>query len=120
MSERFEDLVRGLDPDVGTWVLVPGGDPRSNVAFERNDTAVRAAANLLRREFGEEALDEVQPRRARWREVQVEARMSDEPILDRRGLVGRVVVEHEVHGERARHLVVNALEGILELDRPVE
>jgi len=80
---------------------------------------MRAATDLLRRELGEEAFHEVEPRRRGRCEVQVEAWVCDEPVLDRRGLVGRVVIEHEVHRELVGHLVVDALEKLLELDRPV-
>jgi len=47
------------------------------------------------------------------------ALLSDEPVLDSESLAGRVAVEHEVNGELPRHLVVDALEELLELDRPV-
>jgi hypothetical protein len=33
-GDRFEDLVGGFGPHVRAWVLVPGLDPRSDVAVE--------------------------------------------------------------------------------------
>jgi hypothetical protein len=78
-----------------------------------------AAAQLAFGELGEPALDEVQPRRAGRREVQLKARMGGQPALDRRCLVGGVVVEHEVHVELGWHLVVDRLQEPLELERAV-
>src|SRR5205823_8543717 len=86
-GEGGEDLVGGLDPDVGSGVLVPGGDPISDVAFEGPDAGVGAAADLLGREFGEPPLDQVEPRPGGRREVEMEAGMAQQPALD----VGRLV-----------------------------
>ena len=45
--------------------------------------------------------------------------MAQQPALDGRGLVGGVVVEDQVDVEVVWHLGVDALEELLELDRPV-
>jgi len=58
---------------------------------------VGAAADLLGGELGEPALDQVEPGRARRREVQVIARSLREPPPDLRRLVGPVVVQDQVH-----------------------
>jgi hypothetical protein len=80
----------GADPD--GWA---GGDPRH---VELAHGAVRAGAQQLVGQFGEPALDEVQPPRAGRREMQDEAGVRRQPALDRRRLVRRGVLEHEVHG----------------------
>ena len=54
------------------------------------DALEDAPAELLGRQLAEPPLDEIQPRAARRDEVEVEARMADEPLLDRRVLVGGV------------------------------
>ena len=55
-------------------IVVDGG-------LERGDAHERAAADALSRDLGEEALDEVQPRGAGRREVELEAGVLFEPSL---------------------------------------
>jgi hypothetical protein len=78
---------------------------------------MRAAAKSACGEFREPALDEVQPARAGRGEVQVKAGVGSEPAFDRGGLVGGVVVEHEVHLQLGGDLAVDRLQQALELDR---
>jgi hypothetical protein len=80
---------------------------------------VCAATQLLRRQLGEEALDEVQPAGAGRCEVKVKARMRSKPALHGLGLVGGVVVEDQVDVELGRDLLVDPLQELLELDRAV-
>ncbi len=49
--------------------------------FELAHTAVRAAAQLFRGEFGKPALDQIQPRPVRRGEVHMEARALEQPVL---------------------------------------
>jgi hypothetical protein len=63
--------------------------------------AVSAAAQLFFGQDSEPALDQVEPGSAGRREVQVEARMAQQPALDRRGFVGGVVID-ESDGARVR------------------
>jgi len=42
--ESFEDVVGGLGPGEGAWVLVPDGDPGADVFFQRLQVLVHAAA----------------------------------------------------------------------------
>ena len=60
-GEVGEDLVGGLDPDVGARVFVPVVEPGADVGFEVGDAAVDAAAEHLGGDLGEPALDEVEP-----------------------------------------------------------
>src|SRR4051794_32655069 len=76
-----------------------------------------AAAQLFGRQFGEPALDEVQPRARGRGEVQREARVREQPALDRRRLVRGAVVEHEVNVELGGNFGVDALQELLKLDR---
>ena len=67
------------------------------IACSRRAHAVEAAApDGLAGNQGEPAFDQVEPRGAGRGEVQMEARMGGEPVLDRRMLVGPVVVADQV------------------------
>jgi hypothetical protein len=80
---------------------------------------VCAAPEQLVGELGEPALDEVQPRARRRREVQLKARVGGQPALDLRRLVRRAVVEHQVDVQVRPHLAIDRLQELLELDRAV-
>ena len=69
---------------------VTRGDELADGGFELGDAAVRAAAELLVREFSEPALDEVQPGAiGRRREVDVKAGPLREPVPIEKS-IGRV------------------------------
>jgi hypothetical protein len=68
-GEAFEDLVRGLRPDVGLGVGVPCGDPGADVLLQRLDASVDAPPYLLVGQLGEPPLDQVEPGRAGGRDV---------------------------------------------------
>ena len=76
-----------------------------------------ARRSFLGGQFGKPALDEVQPRAAGRGEVQLEAGVRGEPVLDRRRLVRAAVVEHDMHVEFDRDFAVERLQELLELDR---
>src|SRR5438132_2741358 len=57
----------------------------------------------------------VQPGAVGRCEVEREARVTDEPALDRRCLVGRGVVEHDMDVEVGRHRLVDQVEETAEL-----
>ena len=65
--------------------------------------AVSAAPQLFFGQRGEPALDQVEPGSARRREVQVEAWMTRQSVLDRRSLVGGVVIDDQMQLECGRH-----------------
>ena len=67
-----------------------------DVGFELGDAAVGGAAELAVGQLGESAFHEIDPRRDGRREVQVEARMAQQPFLHRLGLVRGVVVADQV------------------------
>ena len=58
---------------------------------------------------GEETLNELKPRRRRWREMAMEAGMFREPSLHLGRVVGCVVFENQTHG------AINASEELQEL-----
>ena len=73
MSDGVEDLVGGLGPHERLGVLVPFVDPAADVAFQVDDGVVCGTAEFAGGQFGEPALDEVEPGRRGRGEVQVEA-----------------------------------------------
>ena len=94
-------------------VLGPGGD----VCFECFDAGVGTALQFLRAQLGEPALDEVEPGAALGDEVELETGVAKQPAPDRGRLVGGVVVEDQVHGERRWHGLIEQVEELAELDR---
>src|SRR5437588_5114705 len=88
-GDPVEDLLGALVSYVGLGVFVPVGDPGADRGDEVMDRAMRAAPDLLRGQLGKPALDEVQPGAVGGREVQGEARMAQQPALDRGSLAGR-------------------------------
>jgi len=116
-ADRLEDLVGGLGPDEGAQVFVVVGQPVADVGAQLAHRALDDAARRARGQLGEPALDEVQPGGAGGGEVQREARMGEQPVPHRRGLVGGVVVEDEVHLKLGRDLALERRQEALELDR---
>jgi hypothetical protein len=116
---RLQDLIRGLDPDEGTRILVAAVQPSSDRLLQCLSGAMGAAPDPLLGQFREPALDQVQPGRVGGREVEVEARMPDQPAADGRSLVRGVVVQDEVDVELGRHLPIDALQELAELHCPV-
>ena len=96
--DRLEDVASGLGPleraavfIVRLDILVDGGTPR-------RDTREGPALERVRRQPPEEAFHQVEPRGVGRREVELKARVSQEPSLDRRSLVGR----RDCRGSRGR------------------
>jgi len=79
------------------------------------DAGIAATSDAPRRDLGEEALHEVQPRRAGGREVQLEAGVLCQPGLHVGRLVGGVVVEHQMDIALARHGLVDVVQEFQEL-----
>ena len=69
-----EDLVSGLGPHEGLRVAVRDVDVIADGALQFEGTAVRTPTKLPVREFGEEALDLIDPGRAFGREMDMKAR----------------------------------------------
>src|SRR4051812_23444359 len=97
VGESFEDLFGGFVPDERSRVVVPGGDPGFDVGGELFHAAVSGALQLLGGQRGEPSFDEVHPRSVGRGEVEVEAAVPQQPALHRGGLVGRQVVQDDVH-----------------------
>ena len=73
---------------------------------------------LLSGELGEPALDLIDPRRRRRREMHMIVRPPRQPVFDRRCFVGGVIVHDDVNIEAVRNLRVDLLEELQETRRP--
>src|SRR5260221_973376 len=76
--------------------MVGLGDEAVDGGLEVDDRAKDAALEAAPGEFGEEALDGIEPRAGGRGEVEDEARMARQPGLDLRMLMGGVVVDDDV------------------------
>src|SRR5260370_20192437 len=76
--------------------MVGLGDEAVDGGLEVDDRAKDAALEAAPGEFGEEALDGIEPRARGRGEVEDEARMARQPGLDLRMLMGGVVVDDDV------------------------
>ena len=92
-----------------------GVDEGADSGLELGGGTVDAAPDLLLGQVGEEALDLVDPGRACGREMDVSARALGQPVADRLGLVGGVVVHHEVDVEFGGHSDLDLIEEPAEL-----
>ena len=114
-----EDFVGGFGPFEGLWVLVVLVDEGADVSFELAGRTVYPALQLLAGQFGEPALDLIDPGGGCRREVDMPVRPSRQPGLDRRGLVGGVVVHDDVDVEACGNAAVDLLQEVEELPGPV-
>ncbi len=112
-----EDLVGGLDPAERAWILVVGLQVQADRVLELARAAVNTTRQLLACQFGEPPLHLVDPGRVRWREVEVEPSVPDEPTLHRWRLVRAERVEHHVHLKVGWHLSIDVIEEGAELHR---
>ena len=87
--------------------------------FQVGDALEDAAADPLAGDLGEEAFDEIEPRRRGGREMQTEPRMQRQPLLDVRMFVGGVVVHDYVQIKVFRRPFVNDAEEPDELMVPM-
>ncbi len=92
-----QDRVCRLRPNKGFGMFVTGIEKFPNGSFQLPHTGMGAAPNLPLGEQAKPALNQVEPGRVGGREVQVIAGAAGEPAADGWSLVGRVVVQHQVH-----------------------
>lgn len=102
-----DDGVGRRGPAEGLRVGVVGVEVGPDVLVQLDDGAEHAALEAPLRQRGEQTLNGVDPGGRGRREVDVEARMPDQPAFHRLGLVGGVVVEDQVQVEVGRGLPVD-------------
>src|SRR5262249_48933083 len=117
-SHAIEDLVGRLRPHEGLGVAVCDVDVLTDGGLELASAAMDTPAELLLRQRREPALDEVGPREAGGREMQMKARVTGQPAMNGRRLVRAGIVENQVHGERGGHPGVDRIEGLAKLSSP--
>src|SRR5262245_9233359 len=91
-----KDLVSRLRPDEGRRARVGQLDISPDGGFQLARAAMDAPAQLLRRQRGEPALHQIDPRTTRRREVDMEARVPGRPAVNAGRLVGAGVVDDQV------------------------
>ena len=96
MVDAGEDLVGGFGPDEWVFASVPAVDEGPDLGGEVAGRGERAAADGLALNNAEPDLDQVQPRAGGRGEVDVDPGICGEPGLHFGGLVGGVVVHHQV------------------------
>ena len=122
MTEAFdgrEDSVSGFRPDEGLGGGVVGVDKRADVRLQLPRRGMYAPAELLACQFGEPALDLVEPRGRGRRKVDLVVGSARQPRLDGGGLVGGVVVQDDVNGEPFGDAGLNLFEEGEELPSPM-
>ncbi len=82
----------GLGPAEGFGLLIPVREPAHDGTLQARAAIEAAAANRLRGDQAEPALEQVEPRGAGRSEVQMKARMSGPPLSNHRMFMGPVVV----------------------------
>src|SRR3989441_6751741 len=110
-----KDLVGRLGPDEGLGMAVCDVDIPPNGRLQFAGAAMDTTPQLLVGERREPALDQVDPRGTRRREMHVVPRMAHEPAVNERRLVGAVVVENHMHVERRRDGRLDGVEERAEL-----
>ena len=115
--DAVENLISGFGPNEGLRIGVMRIDKFANRRLQLGHAAVDAAPQLFVGERSEPALDQVQPRAVRRREVDVEARPLREPISNHRRLVGAVVVHDQMDVEVPRDGGIDGVQELPELRR---
>src|SRR6266446_1911528 len=106
-ADLFEDIGSFGGPDEGLGMVVVFGEVAVDGDLQVGHTPEDAASDALAGDLGEEAFDEIQPRRRGGREMQTEPGVLREPPLHVRMLVGGVVVDHQMQIEIRRGPLVD-------------
>lgn len=94
-------------------------DEGGNIGLEFGRGAAHPALQLLPGQLSELAFDLVDPTGRGGREVHMPVRAARQPGLDLRGLVGGVIVHHQMYLRSLRHCCVDPFQEVQKLRRPV-
>src|ERR1700687_205123 len=95
-SNAGQNLVGGLGPNEGCGIFVVDLDKLADRRFQILHAAKHTTSNPFVGEFGEPALNQVDPRTVGRREVNVEPWALGKPVPDDGCFVSRVVVDNEM------------------------
>ena len=108
-------LKAGKRPLEGLGSFIALCDPCLDGSHKFGDALEDTAPDALASDFREQPLDEIEPGRRSWREMQLETLMFGKPSLHLLGLVGPVVVTDGMDVEVFGHLPIDFLEKAQEL-----
>ena len=114
-----EDLVGRLRPHEGLGGGIVEGDVVRDGGLQGMRAPMGAALDLFLGQRREPAFDQVEPRTAGGREVEMKAGPLDQPPMDPRRLVGPVVIENQLDVERCGAGRGDRIEELAELEGPV-
>ena len=106
LPELIEDSIDGGVPHERLRIRIVVGQEIVDGRDQFLHAAKDATPKALLRQLAEPAFDQVEPRGARGREMQLEARVGGQPLANRFVLVGSVVVQDYVQREVARERAV--------------
>jgi len=109
-SDSADNFVGIGSPCEGFWFGIVFDDEAIDGCLQVDDRYEDAALQSPLRQFGEEALDCVEPGCRSRGEVEGPAGMPVEPLADLRMLVGRIVVDDGVDRLSRRHLRFDGIE----------
>ena len=113
--DSSEDALWVSGPDEWFGIDIGLGDEAIDGGLEIKDGSEHAALEATAGELGEEAFDRIEPGSGGWGEVECPARMSGQPFLHLRMLVGRIVVDDGVDRFPCRNLLLDRVEEADEL-----
>ena len=114
-GEFGDDGVDGSGPNKGPRVLIPCAQELLNRSDEIGHAEKGIAANLFIGQLGEPPLDEVQPTATGRHKMRDKTRVSFKPGLDLDGVMGSVVVHHQMERRLAGEFTVEAAQKLQEL-----
>ena len=96
MTDLLKNSLDARSPHERLGIVIVGIDEFRDGLDQFRNAGEAAAPDALVSQFAKPPFDQVEPRRGRWREVQVKAEMAGKPALDFRMLMGAVVVQNQV------------------------
>src|SRR5215475_15965419 len=114
-----QDLVSRLRPLERLGTLIGEVDVAPDSSLELPGAAMHTAPQLLLGERREPPLHQIHPGPAGRREVDMKARMPDEPAVNHRGLVCAGVIEDKMNVEIRRHRRVDGAQEFAKLAGPM-
>ena len=106
-------------PDKRRWVIIVAGEVFFQGGDQVRQTMEDSTSQALLAQLPEEAFHHVQPGSARRREVQMKAGVPRQPRFNLRVLVGRIVIQNQMHFALSRSVLVNQLQKLQPFLMPV-